>query len=287
MPEQGAALAGTAAIVANAAKEGGGGLALGAGGLARATSKSPAPVAMRSRTLLEIQPYLLAYGFGISLFSPTASLYQLLKLNPSVVMTPSSMVKTSMRILPHQTLLKMAQMTVSTPVKEHLNPWAAFAVVGVLQGGVYGQSTVFFSQHLGIGTKASYKGMFRGVAFAGARDMVSQGAPFVFSPYVREHLLDPIYPTDDPSSVAAQAKQWISVLGCSVAATFASQGLHNCQLTMQSNQNLSYAGAISKAWGENGIKLLYRGGEARVGLLLIVNIFNELIIKPAWEKVPE
>jgi hypothetical protein len=45
----------------------------------------------------------------------------------------------SAAIFPHQTALKLLQMNTATPVKEHLNPWAAFAVVGVLQGGVYGQ----------------------------------------------------------------------------------------------------------------------------------------------------
>ena len=44
------------------------------------------------------------------------------------------LLKASARIWPHQTLLKVAQMNLSTPAKEHLNPWAAFAVVGILQG---------------------------------------------------------------------------------------------------------------------------------------------------------
>lgn len=34
------------------------------------------------------------------------------------------------------------QMTAATPIKEHLNPWAAFAAVGVLQGGVYGHANI-------------------------------------------------------------------------------------------------------------------------------------------------
>ena len=34
-----------------------------------------------------------------------------------------------------QTLLKAAQMNLCTPVKEYLNPWAAFAMVGVLSSG--------------------------------------------------------------------------------------------------------------------------------------------------------
>jgi hypothetical protein len=88
----------------------------------------------------------------------------------------------SATIFPHQTMLKAAQMNASTPVKEHLNPWAAFAVVGILQDGVYGQANVHFSKVLGIGSKtASLAGVFRGSGFSACRDMLSQGLPFMCS----------------------------------------------------------------------------------------------------------
>jgi len=244
-------------------------------------------VKMRRRTFMEMQPYMFGYGACISVFSPAASLYQLMKLNPKARVARPEAFKLCARIFPHQTFLKMAQMNASTPVKEYLNPWAAFALVGVLQGGVYGQANIFFAKQLKIGGALSYAGLLRGSLFAGCRDMISQGVPFVFSPVVRQNLIDPLYPTDeDPDGATAKAKQWASVLGCSIFATYASQGLHNCQITMQANQELGYASAFTKAWRENGIRLLYRGAEARVSLLLIVNILNELLLKPAWAQVP-
>jgi len=188
------------------------------------------------------------------------------------------------RILPHQTLLKVAQMNASTPVKEHLNPWAAFAVVGILQGGVYGQSNVFFSQNLGIGKDVSLKGVFRGWGYAGARDMMSQGIPFVFAEKVRKNVLDQAWDTSDqPDGVADQIKQYAAVIGTSVVATYMSQGCHNCQITMQTDQTLGHLGALRKAYAANGLSLLYKGAEARVGLLLIVNVLNEVFLKKAWE----
>lgn len=41
--------------------------------------------------------------------------------------------------------------------------------------------------------------------------------------------------------------------------------------------------AALKAYRENGIGLFYRGAEARVFLLVVVNILNELVLKKAWE----
>mmetsp|Transcript_16310 Transcript_16310/g.28894 ORF Transcript_16310/g.28894 Transcript_16310/m.28894 type:complete len:264 (-) Transcript_16310:134-925(-) len=242
---------------------------------------------MRPKTVMEMQPYMFGYGLGISLFSPMATLYQVCQLNPQLGLKPAQMPAIAMRILPQQVLLKVTQMNLSTPVKEQLNPWAAFAAVGVLQGGVYGQATIYFARTLKLGKEPSYMGMFRGAAFAGGRDLISQGVPFVLSSTFREAVLDPLYPThDNPEGPIAKAKQWGAVLATSTFATYASQGLHNCQLTMQANQELSYAQTLKKAVSENGVRLLYKGAEARVGLLLIVNILNELLLKPAWAPVP-
>ena len=95
---------------------------------------------------LTIQPYLLAYGAAISLVSPAASAHQLLKLYPKTHVRTPVLLRTSLAIFPHQTLLKTAQMNLCTPAKEYFNPWAAFAVVGVLQGCVYGQANVHFTR---------------------------------------------------------------------------------------------------------------------------------------------
>jgi len=255
--------------------------------LSNAADALPPPTT-RSRTLWEKQPYMLAYGAAISIFSPTATAYQLCKLY-KIRPATSQLVRLSISIFPHQTILKTLQMNVSTPVKEHLNPWAAFAVVGVLQGGVYGQANVSFANALKVGKVASMAGVFRGVGFAGVRDTISQGVPFMCSRWIREHTLDQWFPTSadaEEDATMRGVKQWTSVISTSIVATYMSQGLHNCQTTMQADQSLSYVQAVRKVFTQHGAMGLVRGGEARVGLLLIVNILNELLLKPAWAPVP-
>lgn len=200
----------------------------------------------------------------------------------------------ALQIFPHQTALKFMQMNAATPFKENLNPWAAFAVVGVLQGGVYGQSNVHFANKLQLSTTASYKGLFRGSIFAGGRDMVSQGVPFVFSKTTEKFIFDPIwamvFPSKTLDSAETQAvdpvKRACAVITTSICATYMSQGLHNCQIKMQADQSLSYINTLTTLWAEHGTSILYKGGSARVFLLLIVNGLNELLLKPAWEEVP-
>jgi hypothetical protein len=282
----------------------------------------------RPRTLLERQPHLFAYGGAISLVSPAATAYQLCRLYSIRNVTVPTLVKLSMSIWPHQTALKALQMNASTPVREHCNPWAAFAVVGVLQGAVYGQCNLHFARVLNLsnGTATSAaaaaaaavtaaggatataasttmgnriramaalaRGMFRGSAFAGARDMLSQGIPFVLSEPFRVRVLDrllvvPAAAEEEQSMTTVSAiKHWTSVLSTSVLATYLSQGLHNGQIQMQADPSLGYAAAVQRVTGQHGIAVLYRGAEARVGLLLVVNVLNELLLKPAWAPVP-
>jgi hypothetical protein len=241
---------------------------------------------MRPKTLLERQPYIVAYGAGISVFSPYASIYQMVRLNPEVVVTNARMMSLAARVFPIQTLLKSIQMNIGTKVKEVLNPWAAFAVVGILQGGVYGQCNIFFSKELGIAKKASLLGMFRGVAFAAGRDTISQGVPFMCSAFVKKHVIEAVFPTDEHTSDTIKSvKQWASVLSTSVVSTYASQFFQNCQITMQANQELGYAGTLQHVFKRNGMSVFYKGAEARVGLLIVVNVLNELLLKPAWEGV--
>lgn len=98
-----------------------------------ATGGAPAAVKRRKLSLVEMQKYYFGYGAGISVFSCPASAYQLCKLYNCNTVAPGRLVRTAMQIVPHQTVLKMIQMNLSAPVKEYANPWAAFAVVGVLQ----------------------------------------------------------------------------------------------------------------------------------------------------------
>lgn len=241
---------------------------------------------MRPKTILEKQPYIVAYGAGISVFSPYASIYQMVRLNPQVSVTNARMMSLSARVFPIQTLLKSIQMNVGTKVKEYLNPWAAFAVVGILQGGVYGQCNIYFSQQLGIAKKASLLGLFRGVAFAAGRDTISQGVPFMCSGWVKRHIVEAVFPDDETTSDTTKSvKQWASVLSTSVVSTYLSQFFQNCQITMQANQELGYAATLKSVFERNGMSVFYKGAEARVGLLIVVNVLNELLLKPAWAGV--
>jgi hypothetical protein len=54
---------------------------------------------------------------------------------------------------------------------------------------------------------------------------------------------------------------------------------------MQSNPTLGYIATIKDLFARNGVAALYRGAEARVGLLIVANTLNELVLKPAWEEV--
>ena len=253
----------------------------------------------RPRTFLEKQPYITGYGTALSLVSPALTGYQLCKLY-KVQKPTSQLLKLAFRIFPHQATLLSLQLNASTAIKDMLNPWSAFFVVGVLQGGIYGFSNVHFSKAWNLGTAvASATSMtsrvsllFRGSWFAGVRDMISQGTPFMCSSAVHTNILDKLLPTnisetDEPTKTTTldKVKHWTSLLSTSVVATYLSQGLHNCQTTMQTNSTLSYSGAVKKVWAEHGMAAMYRGAEARVGLLLIVNVLNELLLKPAWAPI--
>jgi len=81
-------------------------------------------VIYREKTFTEQQAYIFGYGAGISLFSPFATVYQLCKLTPELATTSyATMGRLSAMIFLPQTFLKVAQMNISTPVKEYLNPW--------------------------------------------------------------------------------------------------------------------------------------------------------------------
>lgn len=245
----------------------------------------------RQRTFNERQPYLFAYGLGISIFAPFASAWQLCKLYKIPIHYPQ-LAGFAGQILVHQTLLKMAQMNAMTPIKENLNLWAAFAVGGVLQGGVYGQSITHLSKKLNVGSNVSLKGMFRGSAFGAGRDVISQGVPYVFSRSFERAVIDPVLQMVVPSKVMedpsfAEAKGTCSVIPVSIGATYGSQALHNCQIKMQSDQSLSYVAATRAVWAEHGSRIFWTGAPARVGLLLVVNILNALVLRRAWELVEE
>ena len=124
----------------------------------------------------KVQSYIALYSGIISTLSPSLTTLQLLKTFDRSI-SAKELATISIRIFPHQCFLKWAQMNAATPVKEHANPWLAFGVVGVLQGGVYGQCTTYVSKLLGLAKKPpKLQDLLRGSAFAatgGARAVVS------------------------------------------------------------------------------------------------------------------
>jgi hypothetical protein len=244
-----------------------------------------------------VQPYLVAYGAAISTVSPTLTGWQLTKVYGRTVGI-STLSRLGLTIFPQQVALKTLQMNAATPVKEYASPWVAFGLVGVLQGGVYGHCNVHFSRALQLASVVSLAGMFRGSAFAGLRDTISQGVPFMCSATVQSAVIDPLcecaYQSTQPAArhdvaqpssttTSEHARRFAAVFGTSICATFASQGAHNAQLIMQADHSLSYAQAVRTLWAEHGLRVLYMGGSARVALLLLVNGLNEVLLKPAWE----
>jgi len=255
----------------------------GGGSETVASSTATAPV-MRSKAWAEKQPYLGVYAACISTVSPGLTAWQLCRVYSKSV-PPHELARMSMRIFPHQTALKALQMNAATPIKEYLNPWFAFGAVGILQGAVYGQCNVHFSRALKLSqTVTLTAGLFRGSAFAGVRDTISQGIPFMCSASVQSSLVDPLLKPDAEAaeSTGHTLRRALSVIGTSICATFMSQAAHNCQIRMQADPALSYGRAVSELWAQHGVRVLWMGGSARVLLLLVVNGLNELVLKKAW-----
>lgn len=153
---------------------------------------------------------------------------------------------------------------------------------------------MYFSQQLGLGKVFELSGMFRGVAFAAVRDALSQGIPFMCSDWLRSDVYIPLFCTrkknpsktdSNPGQWAVFLKHWVPVLVASIIATIISQWFHNCQMVMQADQSLSYLETVETLWNNNGVASFFLGADARISLLLIVNIFNEVLLKRAWQGV--
>jgi len=235
-------------------------------------------------TYAKKQILMVGYGVSLSLFSPMANLYQLRALYPCIrarlLESPGLATRLCASIYGQQVLLRIMQVNLSSPVKDHLSPWLAFGVMGVLQGGVYGHANIHFARKLNIDRTLTMSMIFRGSWFAFARDMISQGVPFMFSDTVRTTMLDRVAPAQDHMS--SSVKQWSSLIGCSIVSTYLSQGFHNCQTAMQTHHDMSSVGAFRSMMQKHGVSFMWKGAEARVGLLLVTNVFNEIFLKPVW-----
>ena len=134
--------------------------------------------------------------------------------------------------------------------------------------------------------------MFRGSGFAGLRDTISQGVPFMYASTVQSAVVDPLLKpqagagagADETSDLGHGLRRAVAVIGTSIGATVLSQAPHNCQIRLQADHSLSYGGAVAGLWREHGTRMLYMGASARVALLLLVNGLNEMLLKKAWAK---
>ena len=208
------------------------------------------------------------YGLTTGLIGSPTSLYQLLKLTPTVRIPISTFARLSLKAAPIHCGLKAAQIAVSTPIKEEINPWAAFGIIGALQGGIYGQLNIYFSKSLNIGSNLTYAMSMRGMIFAMFRDTISQGLPYIFTPKLN-NLID---------------NRPVSIISTSIFSTLLSHPFHVLQVTMQTNPQLNYYTSIDKCIRNYRSKMLYKGVEARLTLLLSMNIINDTILRQFWEE---
>lgn len=236
-----------------------------------------------SLSFIEKQHYMLACGLGMSLFSPYTVVYQLCQLHPHRAVTPYKMLRLSAQLLPVQISIRYFQVNFSAPLKEYLSPWVSFALVGVMQIAVYCHSNMHFSRALGIVNAANQGSALRGIAFGAPRDIFAQAGPFLCSDSVREYIIDRIIPSEPTyESRFSFANQLTAVMASSVASTYITQCLHNCHSTMQKDQSLDYINSMRVCWQRYGMAAFYRGAERRMGVLMAMNTFNELLLKPSW-----
>lgn len=200
----------------------------------------------------------IKYSLSISLFSPLSNLYQLSKLNNFPLYNN---IKLCANIYPSQVFLRFFQIELSTEIKKISNPWIAFGSIGILQGLVYGHANIFFSKRLLL--NSSYNNILKGSFFAFGRDIISQGVPYMYS----ENLFN---------------NKYLSVITLSVISTYLSQGIHNCQTTLQTT-NIRSINVIPYLYNKHNFSFLWKGVSGRMGLLLITNLLNEHFLKPCWK----
>lgn len=201
--------------------------------------------------------YGFLYTLGLSSITPPLIAYNLNKIYSQPVSPP--WITGTFRMMPAQLAMRIAQLKVSTEIKERTNPWIAFSTIGIIQGFIYGHSITHWAKYMKLPPNTS-PNMFRGILFAASRDTISQGIPFAMSNY----------------GLGA-------VIGSSIISTTLSQGLHNCQSAMQLNNKLSYSMAVKKMFRIHGWKFLYKGVEARLTMMGAINIMNYLFLKKIWK----
>lgn len=190
--------------------------------------------------MTEVTNYLI-YSGALSIATPLAMLYNLTKVGTPIP-TCITIVKGVTRLFPGQALARCSQLYVATNIATTHHPILGFAFMGLTQGMIYNHCISHWLK-----TPNVFKGVTRGLGFAVPRDVVSQGIPYLSN--------TPLLPT-------------------SLTATMMSQGLHNCQVHMQTNPTVSYKGCIRSLYNQHGMSALYKGVGGRMGLITVTNFVN-------------
>ena len=217
----------------------------------------------------------LYHASSMTLFSPLSSLYQTTRLFNLKSSTFFRNIRYIPHIFPQQILFRYGQLHVSTLCKENISPIPAFGIIGILQGGVYGHSNLYFSKRLGITSNVKITDYFRGPVFAASRDIISQGVPFMLTEKVSETLF----------KENSEKYHYPVLFAISALTTSLSHPLHCMQLFAQNNRNKSQLQIAIETCKSYKLTLFYKGIEARLVLLGLTNMFNDIFLKDVWLNV--
>lgn len=215
----------------------------------------------------------------VSLFSPIASLYQTSKLF-------GQPFQSNLRHIPPiflpQIFLRYTQTSLSTDCKDIFNPLIAFGFIGILQGGVYGHSNLYFSDKMNISHNMVMRNYFKGPVFAATRDVISQGLPFYLTP-----LLVPYTFSITKQYVSENVNKWdeLTILSSlSIISTYLSHPFHCLQTFIQNKPKSTQIDIAKKIIKQYKWTLFYRGITGRLFLLLITNFSNHMFLRRIWNE---
>lgn len=195
------------------------------------------------------------YAVTLSSLTPLAMLYNLSKIY-QINLSSKIILRGTLSLFPTQYLMKTGQIYLSTHLTDiSNNHLIGFSFIGLSQGIIY-NNCIHHWMHLFNIPKIKIPS-HRGLFFSIPRDIISQGVPYQFA---NPYTLIPI----------------------SITSTILTQGLHNCQIHMQTNKNINYSNVLQKIYKYHGISFLYKGVFGRIVLLTITNIVNYTCLKIIW-----
>jgi hypothetical protein len=223
----------------------------------------------------------LQHSAVISLFSPIASLYQTSKLF-------NQPFRSNLRHVPSiflpQIALRYTQTSLSTDCKDTFNPLIAFGLIGILQGGVYGHSNLYFSDKMNISHSMEMRNYFKGPVFAATRDVISQGLPFYLTPLLAPYTFQK---SITKQYINENSNQWdeLAILGgLSIISTYLSHPFHCLQTFIQNEPKSTQIDVAKKIIGKYKWTLFYKGITGRLFLLLITNFSNHMFLRRLWNE---